>query len=570
MIGPMKVESRDTSVRSLLKSAYYLVPRFQRAYSWDRENVEDFWTDTIQESAGDYFIGAMVVYPESKDTFAVVDGQQRLTTLTLLLSALRDAFESRGDNDRANGTHGFIERPDEDDRPQFVLQTETSHPYLQDRILSRNGAGLSVDIGSEEGALKVAYDRLNSYVKAAISTIEDSSTIPKDEKTERVLADLKRIRERVLDLKLIFVEVDNQDDATLIFETLNARGKDLTVADLIKTHLLGYLRAENKGLDAPRHKWDGIRAKFDASQLDISMTAFLLAVWQSRYEYVNERKLHKAVKSIIKRDKAAGFLDLLVHEAELYRQLIEPGYRKWGRTKEERAAADSLSFLQQFRLRQPMPLLLSLLRDYDAGKLKARQLARAFSLLERFHFAFTVVTQKSSSGGWSFLYARLARELLHKGKDRKPEVIDELESKLADRFPEPAEFIEAFSDLAYSNEFTQQKRTVQYALRRLYEHGSGTRTTDFSRMTIEHLLPQSAGGNRVAELGNLILIDEQLNVELDDQPFEKKKEVLAKNRDRVWVPEDVLHAKDWTDEAIKERTERLAKEAYEEVWALDA
>lgn len=566
----MKVESRDTSVRSLLKSAYYLVPRFQRAYSWDRENVDDFWTDTIQESHGDYFIGAMVVYPASKDTFAVVDGQQRLTTITLLLAALRDAFRARGDNDRANGTHGFIERSDEDDTAQFVLQTETSHPYLQDRILSRSGAGLNVDIGSEEGALKVAYDLLNGYVKAAVSAVEGSSTIPTDEKAERVLADLKRIRERVLDLKLIFVEVDNQDDATLIFETLNARGKDLTVADLIKTHLLGYLRATNKGLDAPRHKWDGIPGKFDASQVDISMTAFLLAVWQSRYEYVNERKLHKAVKSEIKRDKAADFLDLLVHEAELYRQLIEPAYRKWRRSKEEQAAADSLLFLQQFRLRQPMPLLLSLLRDYDAGDLKAKQLARAFALLERFHFAFTVVTHKSSSGGWSFLYARLARELLRQPKDRKPEVIDELESKLADRFPEPAEFTEAFSDLGYSDEFTQQKRAVQYALRRLYEHGSGTRTTDFSRMTIEHLLPQSDDSKRVAELGNLILIDEQLNVELDDQPFEKKQELLAKNRDRVWVPEDVLDAKDWTDEAIEERTERLAKEAYEEVWALDA
>lgn len=423
----MKIESRDTTVRSLLKSAYYLIPRFQREYSWDRENVDDFWVDTIQESQGDYFIGAMVIYPETKDTFAVVDGQQRLTTITLLLCALREAFKAHDDPERANGTHGFIERQDEDDQPQYVLQTETSFPYLQDRILSKEEPEVKITPGKEEKALADAYSQLRAYIDATVRAIKDKPTIPKDSRLDRVREELKGIRDKVLDLQVISVEVDNRDDATLIFETLNARGKDLTVADLVKTHLLGYLKPKNKGLDAPRLKWDGIRQKFDDSQVDIGMTLFLLAVWQSRYEYINEKKLFKSVKYRIKRQQAQGFLDLLVDEAELYRQLIEPGYRKWAKGKEYDAAADSLRFLQDFRLRQPIPLLLSILREADAGNLKPKQVARAFSMIERFHFAFTVIAQKSSSGGWSFMYARLARELLEKPKDQKVTVIDELE-----------------------------------------------------------------------------------------------------------------------------------------------
>jgi uncharacterized protein with ParB-like and HNH nuclease domain len=116
----VKIESRDTTVRSLLKSAYYLIPRFQRPYSWGPDNVADLWEDAVQESQGDYFIGAMVLFPSSKDTFAVVDGQQRLTTIVLLMCALRTAFHEHDDSARAEGTHGFVERVDEDNEPQYV------------------------------------------------------------------------------------------------------------------------------------------------------------------------------------------------------------------------------------------------------------------------------------------------------------------------------------------------------------------------------------------------------------------------------------------------------------------
>jgi Protein of unknown function DUF262/Protein of unknown function (DUF1524) len=565
----MKIESRDTTIRSLLKSSYYLIPRFQRPYSWRSENVEDLWEDAVRESQGDYFIGAMVAFPQTKDTYAVVDGQQRLTTIMLLLCALREAFREHDDLERAEGTQGFVERPDEDNQPQYVLQTETSHPYLQDRILSGDPGQLkNITPGSEEKALAAAYEQLARYIEQAAKSILESPTIPKAKKPDAVRTELKRIRDKVLDLQVILVEVDNQDNATLIFETLNARGQDLTVADLVKTHLLGYLKQRNKGLDAPRIKWDGIRAKFDASQVEIGLTPFLLAVWQSRYEYVNEKKLFKAVKATIKRKDAAQFLDLLVEEAELYRQLSEPGYRKWRPGKEAASAADSLRFLQDFRLRQPMPLLLSLLRDADSGSLKPKQLARALALIERFHFGFTVIAQKSSSGGWSFLYARLARELLGKPKDRKAEVVDELEDRYRDRYPDMAEFVGAFSELHFSDAFTQQKRTVQYVLKRMYEHGSKTANVDPSRMTIEHFAPQSDTSiSRVGELGNLIWVPESLNLDLGAKTVAEKQAILRQAQG-VWVPPDLLAARRWGDDAINARTLALAEAGYDDIWAI--
>lgn len=90
----MKIRSIDKNIADILNSGFYQIPRFQRPYSWERENIEDFWTDVFVNSGPDYFIGSMVVYkPENSDIAFVVDGQQRLTTITMLLAALRNAFK---------------------------------------------------------------------------------------------------------------------------------------------------------------------------------------------------------------------------------------------------------------------------------------------------------------------------------------------------------------------------------------------------------------------------------------------------------------------------------------------
>jgi len=99
----VKIESRDQSVGALLNSGYYVIPRFQRPYSWDDENISEFWADTIVNATSEYFIGSMVMYTIGDRRFGVVDGQQRLTTIVILLSALRNALEKAGLKNQASG-----------------------------------------------------------------------------------------------------------------------------------------------------------------------------------------------------------------------------------------------------------------------------------------------------------------------------------------------------------------------------------------------------------------------------------------------------------------------------------
>ena len=250
----MKVTSGDKTIQQILDSGYFKIPRFQRPYSWDRENIEDFWNDTITENEGDYFIGSMVVYKLEDYKFGLVDGQQRLTTVTMLLSVIRESFKKHGFEELARGTQNLIEKSDLDNQKHYVLQTETSYPYLQEYIQKYDDPEIDTPLKEEEKNLEKGFYLLKSYIEDAIDSITKDSTISNEKKKDLIKKKLIEIRSKLLKLKLIFVELDNEDDAYIIFETLNTRGKDLRVSDLVKNHLTKILRRKNKNVDITKDK----------------------------------------------------------------------------------------------------------------------------------------------------------------------------------------------------------------------------------------------------------------------------------------------------------------------------
>ena len=127
----MKIEANDKEVQDIFALGYFKIPRFQRPYSWTDEEVKDFWDDVVIRDYEHYFIGSMVVYQTEKPYYGIVDGQQRLTTITLMLAAIRNAFLDYGDENLAKGVHQYIEKANIDNIPEYVLNSETSFPYLQ-------------------------------------------------------------------------------------------------------------------------------------------------------------------------------------------------------------------------------------------------------------------------------------------------------------------------------------------------------------------------------------------------------------------------------------------------------
>lgn len=103
----MKIEADDKEIQDIFSLGVFKIPRFQRPYSWGKAEVENFWDDIINDVTDSYFIGSMVVYQTKKPYFGIVDGQQRLTTITIVLSVIRDAFAKLGDTNLAKGIHRY-------------------------------------------------------------------------------------------------------------------------------------------------------------------------------------------------------------------------------------------------------------------------------------------------------------------------------------------------------------------------------------------------------------------------------------------------------------------------------
>ncbi len=565
----MEIKPTDRTVKDLLGGAFYKIPRFQRPYSWDRANVEDFWNDAIITDDPDYFIGSFVFYKEKGDQLFIVDGQQRLTTITLLLATLRDAFDEIGSHNLAKGAQILIEREDIDNKLQFVLQSETPYPYLQEQIQKHGHKDEPGDLGTEQQSLKSAHVYLSEQVAQTLASIDADPTLSEKKKKEAKKQTLTVIRDNILRLQLISVVLGNEDDAYLIFETLNTRGKDLTVSDLVKNHLTRLLRPRTKGVDRAKDKWNEIPVLFDSSEIKININRFLHHSWLSRNPYTTEKKLFKEVKKTVHKSNANSFLDTLILDAHLYSEILDVNAYSWD--KQERELADSIRALNLFRVVQPVPLMLSLLREYQSGNVTLATTKRVFRAMENFHVQFTAITNQRTGGGTAFMYSSSARLLLSaQSRDKKVRVLREFVTKLRDRVPSYEEFEAAFIELEFTDENTRYRGLVRYLLRRIDEHLRSGVAPDYDQMTIEHLAPQTVttswkvSEDHVGVMGNLLLVSEDLNEQLGTKTFKSKKELLLGEDSKLYG--FLKNETRWNNDRVKARTLELAQLCHDKMF----
>ncbi|HEY9135323.1 MAG TPA: DUF262 domain-containing HNH endonuclease family protein [Pseudomonadales bacterium] len=566
----MKIESTDVDIRTLLTSGYYSVPRFQRPYSWDQENIREFWDDVVRDNLGDYFIGSMVVYKKGDQRFGIVDGQQRLTTITILLCVLRDTLEAVGEQNLALGLHALIERNNIDNEPEYVLATESSYPYFQDNIQKYGEPELEAELHFEEKSLQSAHELFRKFVKDLVNSIESDPTVPAADIRQTIKGKLAEVRDSLLALSVILVKLDDEDDAYLIFETLNTRGKDLALSDLVKNHITKHLKTKSASIDHTKEKWRSILETIEGSPAEISTDNFIHHCWLSRYEYLPAKKLFKVLKKRIKKKDAKEFLESLVADAKHYRSIHDISYGKW--TKQESQVEASLSALMLFRVKQQIPCVLSLLRAYRNGLIKKRLFERALLYIERFHFLFTAITSQRSSGGISSMYASLGRRIFEAGSSSDiSDIVSELRIKLRERIPSEEEFRALLPELIFTNQVSKQRLLVRYVLLGISKYEKQSYPVDVQHLTIEHLAPQSNLSNgweeaEIGQLGNLILVSEDTNQRLMNKAFLEKKEILI--NEGYKLPTIIADADKWTRDMISDRTDDIAQTAYQQIWAI--
>lgn len=573
----MKIEAADIDISKLLKMGIIVIPRFQRPYSWKTENIRDFWNDITSSDEGSYFIGSMVIYSMKQDFFGVVDGQQRLTTITILLCAIRDHLKNLGEHELAQGVHNYIETRDRDNVKSFILKTETSFPYLQDRIQSFDDAELNTQPREEELRLQQAYDNLNKYIDKYLQQ-STSGLLDHEEKKAAKISALKGLREIIFNLKVIKIELDDEDDAYIIFETLNTRGQDLTLSDLIKNSI-GSLVEKNGDIDVLKILWQKIVENISNCGDAVKIDNFFVHSWVSRFSAVTKQKAFKAFKSklrdgIIAAGESSGRSIALSHlkafekDSERYFRIYRPDtlFKKY-----QYVLVDSLRAMRIFNVEQQIPYVLSLLRSFDEGKIAYKTLRKAMRSVENFHFQFNAITSQRSSGSIASMYGRAARNLYEaESSDAAGIVIESVKNELRERIPSKEEFALHFRKIQY-NKIIRSNSLVKYILLKLSYIENILFDVNVDRLTIEHVHSQSNVSekwpdNIINSLGNLILLSEERNKILSNKSFSQKKNIF--NNWGNAVPSFVVEKSDWTPEDVTSRVNEMANIAYNRVWKI--
>lgn len=555
----MKIESSDKEIHALLEGCYFQIPRFQRPYSWETEQVNQFWKDLNADTGNEYFIGSMVAYKINKHEYGVVDGQQRLTTITVLLCTIRDLYMKCGDGDRAAGLHELIERKNLSNKKTYVLKTQTSYPYFADVIQRHGVSKVDHEIKQEEELLKNSHtifvNRLEELVSAA-------------KKKSKKIDLLDKIRDKALALKLIFVVLDNEDDAYVIFETLNTRGKDLSLSDLVKNHIYRHLK-DTDDVDEAKLKWDTISDVIFKSSSDLSLDTFIYHFWASRYELVPIKNLFPAIRKKITKGKASQFLNDLLEDVKYYRSIQEPSYN-WN--KSHKKITEPLGALSLFRISQPLPTILSLVRAFHNKKIKQGKLTSILGDIEKFHFIFTAVTSSRSTGGTLAMYSSYARRI-HEARDPNSIgiIVNEFIRKLKEKTPSFDDFSRDFVQIRYTTNNSKQKPLVKYILTKFAKHDGCSFKSDADEQTIEHIYPESKTNKEwtddiIGLLGNLMLLDSECNEHIGSKDFKAKKAYLVKNN--YTLPEKMDQFNDWNINIVRQATERMSDIAYNDIWSL--
>lgn len=546
----MELKAEKKSLRSLLAVAeqQFRIPPYQRPYAWTSEQVDDLWDDLVSNPDG-HFLGSIVVSNEDEARPQVIDGQQRLTTLMLLMSVLRDECHARGLSKQVQRIDARLTADDlADGDAQFKFRIGSSNwPVFRDVVLrgpkdTDRKSPVDFDKATRErnGALLANLDRIRSHVVARLAPL------PNEAQSEWLEQFHKFLLERV---ELIVIEVKSLGDAFLLFETLNDRGLQLSAADLLKSHLLGEVakRASEEDVDAAASAWDGVLDELGAR---VNVSRFLRHYLLARYPKVQKDDVFGLFKDVVREVGAAAVLHDLKVAAGHYGEFEAP---------EKVANEPTREVLRDLQTLRAVTCYIALL--------PARRYLSDIDFVEYARLA-EVLTYRYSSvvGLGTNELERRYHEAAKLLADSEGARLAESRAVLIGAMPDSEQFIHAFARLRMGTQYL-----LRYTLQRIERHlspGVEKQIKPSDLVHIEHIMPKklSAGwratlgedASRHAELvnrwGNLTLLYRGLNIPASNKAFAEKTPYYAGSEveltrrlcaDRQWGPAQIDARQRW-------------------------
>jgi uncharacterized protein with ParB-like and HNH nuclease domain len=537
-----------------------VIPLFQRPYSWDSDHWQTLWDDVMAQydegERSSHFMGALVTVPIKSvpvgvTKHLVIDGQQRLTTLSIFLAAIRDKATLAGDT-ASEGIIGdlLVNRhyaiPDD----LKLVPTQADRAAYNALIHRKDLAG------HDESRVIQAY---RFFLKRLDGL--DAENMP--------LSPAKTLQTIQQTLQVVMINLSETDDPYLIFESLNHKGKPLNQADLVRNYILMRFQHSTTAGGEQEAVYTDLWQPMEESLTD-SMTDFL-----RHFSMRNGDNVRKGEIYISSKREFQGFRtveDVREHLKEMKHAAL--AYRKFLKPDEEEHADISKKFqgIQDLDQKAAYPLLIRLYRSWELQRFGNSSLSDCLDLLESFFVRRSVCAVPANS------LNKLILELCHELPLYDPHIW--LRDKLLQwsgnrRWPSNEEFAEAI----VTQRIYQRPRIARYVLEALEESHNHKEIVNTRTATIEHIMPQtlteewnnSLGSDYATihekwmdTLGNLTLTG--YNSELGNLPFHEKKAQLQNTHFELtrWVISQTA----WRDIEIEARGHLLSRMALER-WIRD-
>lgn len=541
------MHANQTDVQKILGGVQqYVVPLFQRPYSWETRQWTKLWADLAElceePKPRNHFIGSIVTMPERSvpegvSKFVLIDGQQRLTTMLVLLAAVRDKARRDGDTKLADKIDDLmLKNRHQDDTDVYKLL-----PTQADRA-----AFCAIMDGTPPTTA--------GGIAAAHAFFEKKLRSPSAPVLDRLYTVVCK------SLVLVSIVLDRDDNPYLIFESLNATGQPLTQADLIRNFV--FMRVHSKHQDKVfRECWQPMQER-----LGKHLTEFMRHFLMRDGRVVRQGDVYFSFKECVEErgdDDVQGYLTDLANFSVYYSRLIDPS-REPGRE-----LAPRLARLNRFEATTAYPFLLNVYHDHAAGRLSEPEFAAVLDVLESFLIRRYVCGVPTNA--LSKIFVSLYSQARAVGS-----VLEGVKTVLADKnFPRDKHFREQFLviPLYGGGDRRDKAKLILDRLEASYEHKEGI---DPKSLTIEHVMPQTLtdwwkqhlGDGWAATheawldtVGNLSLTG--YNPELSNADFPNKRAILKASHvelNRYFAGVEV-----WDGDAIAKRGESLAERAIR-VW----
>ncbi len=570
-MATMNFNTANSTFRQLMGNGLsYRVPPFQRDYSWTEDEWDDLWRDILGlfETDGEaaHYMGYLVLQTFDSKEFSIIDGQQRLTTISVMilagLSHLQDLINSGLDAENntkrkdqlQNSYIGYLDPVSLVPKSKLELNRHNNRYYQTYLVplekLPQRGLNVS------EHLLRKAFSWFKERIKTRCSNEEQSGR------------SLAAFIDGLVD-KLFFtvITVSDELNAFKVFETLNARGVRLSSTDLLKNYLFSVISSANTHeaeLRSLEERWERIVGLLGSE----SFPEFLRVFWNSRNKLVRKSDLFKTIRrQIDTRDAAFNLLRRLDQSAAIYAALRDSSDSLWN-TREKRA----LKELLMFNVRQPLAMMMACHACFFDNERSA--FTRILNAVAVISFRYNVICNMQTHEQ-ERLYNAIARKV-SEGTIRD---VSQVLEALREVYPDDARFKNAFSEKELRTTNSRNKKVVRYILFEIERQRSG-KDFDFESATysLEHILPEhpseewagieeSKQERLIYRLGNMTPLETSRNREVGNRDYASKRAVYADSDFQI-TRAVAEHYDVWNERKIETRQEQMAGVAAG-IWRVD-